>query len=370
MPPTKTSKGKALLSSSSSSSSSSKSSSSKNGNPSAPPFPFKSAPAALQPFTATLPPGHVYIAHVDPRPAKFKRNLFLVPIGINLVVMVLFVWRVTSVGPWYLSVLLSMLGQANETTVRAADLTYGELWGVVGRRAVTFLLDFVLGVFVWPWPYEFFVGTTGRGSPVRWRWAVGFRGKEVYVRRSRDGWDGVLRKEDVDLFDPDSKEAREGREAIMAHVRRATAPMFMQQKTGYLTMNGEWDLDWKGMVDATRLADKGEISLDAFGTVVLLHHAKFGWVTVDLGNGTSAEQEERRRQVMAFRDALAKLGKEDLFFRWVEMIQFETTQPGGFTPEKQVAAAQKVRDMFKSNGVDFDGLWKEAVGTDGLAGMP
>ncbi|KAL2171440.1 hypothetical protein VTG60DRAFT_2847 [Thermothelomyces hinnuleus] len=366
MPPTKTSKGKALLSSSVKSSNSKKS----NGTPSAPPYPFKPAPAALQPFTATLPPGHVYIAHVDPRPASFKRNLFLVPIAINLAVIALFAWRVASVGPWYLALLLSTLGQANETTVRAADLTYGELVRVVVRRAATFLLDFVLAVFVWPWPYEFFVGTTGRGSPIAWRWAVGFRGKEVYVRRSRDNWDGVLREKGVDLFDPDSKEAHEGREAIMARVRAATAPMFMQQKTGYLTMDGAWDLDWKGMVDATRLADKGEISLEAFGTVVVLHHAKFGWVTVDLGNGVSAEQEERRRQVMAFRDALAKLGKEDLFFRWVEMIQFETTQPGGFTPDKQVAAAQKIRDMFKSNGVDFDGLWKEAVGTDGLAGMP
>jgi hypothetical protein len=146
--------------------------------------------------------------------------------------------------------------------------------------------------------------------------------------------------------------------------------MLVQGKTGYLTMDGDWDLDWRGMVDATRLVDKKDVALEAFGTVVLLHHEKFGWVSVDLGNGETAEQDERRRQVMAFRDALAALGKEDLFFRWVEMIQFETTQPGGFTPEKQVAAAQKIRDMFKSNGVDFDELWKETVGTDGLAGMP
>jgi hypothetical protein len=146
--------------------------------------------------------------------------------------------------------------------------------------------------------------------------------------------------------------------------------MLVQGKTGYLTMDGDWDLDWRGMVDATRLVDKKDVPLEAFGTVVVLHHEKFGWVSVDLGNGESVEQDERRRQVMAFRDALAALGKEDLFFRWVEMIQFETTQPGGFTPEKQVAAAQKIRDMFKSNGVDFDELWKETVGTDGLAGMP
>jgi hypothetical protein len=285
-------------------------------------------------------------------------------------VVALFLWRVAYIAPYYMALLTSAFGYANETTLRAADLSYGELARVILRRAATFLLDFVLGVFVWPWPWEFVVGTTGRGSPVRWRWAVGFRAKEVYVRRSRDSWDGVLREKGVDLFDADSKEAREGREAVLGRVRAATAPMLVQGKTGYLTMDGDWDLDWRGMVDATRLVDKKDVPLEAFGTVVLLHHEKFGWVSVDLGNGETVEQDERRRQVMAFRDALTALGKEDLFFRWVEMIQFETTQPGGFTPEKQVAAAQKIRDMFKSNGVDFDGLWKETVGTDGLAGMP
>ncbi|KAK4124586.1 hypothetical protein N657DRAFT_571609 [Parathielavia appendiculata] len=350
------------------------SSSSKQKPPAtSPPPPFKPAPSSLAPFTNLLPPGHVYITHIDPRPATFKRKLFLVPVALNLAVLLLFFWRVYHIGPYYLALFTSAaLGRDNETTLRAADLTYGELARVIARRAATFLLDFLLGVFVWPWPYEFVVGASsgGRGSPVQWRWAVGFRGKEVYVRRSRDSWDGLLRENGVDLFDGERKEAREGREAVLSRVRAATAPMLLQGKTGYLTMDGDWDLDWKAMVDATRLVDKKEIALEAFGTVVMLHHEQFGWVSVDLGDGPMAEQDERRRQLFAFRDALATLGKEDLFFRWVEMVQFEATQPGGFTPEKQVVAAQKIRDLFKSKGVDFDELWKESVGTDGLAGMP
>ncbi|KAG7293864.1 hypothetical protein NEMBOFW57_003924 [Staphylotrichum longicolle] len=331
--------------------------------PSAPPHPFKPAPGALAPFTATLPKGHVYITHVDPRPASFKRNLFLVPVAMNLAVVALFAWRVWYIAPYYLALLTSAWGYANETTLRAADLSYGALARVVCRRALTFLLDFVLGVFVWPWPYEFAVGTTAHGTPVAWRWAVGFRDKEVYVRRSRESWDAVLRDDKVDLFDEEGRDARDARDAVLGRVRAATAPMLMQAKTGYLTMDGDWDLDWRGMVDATRLVDKKEIALDALAMVVLLHHERFGWVTVDLGTGGNAEQEVRRMQVLAFKEALTALGKEDLFFRWVEMIQFETTQPGG-------SAAQKIRDLFKSNGVDFDGLWKETVGTDGLSGMP
>ncbi|SPQ24671.1 dc7546b3-dad4-4515-9ba9-09e45fc5331b [Thermothielavioides terrestris] len=315
-----------------------------------PTAPLQTGPSSLDPFTRTLPTGHIYIAHVDPRPAAFKRNIFAVPVLLNVAVAALFAWRVASVAPWYAALLSStLLGAANETTVRAADLPWPALARAVARRALTFLLDFVLAVFVWPWPYEFAVGTRGRGSPLAWRWAVGFRDREVYEGNA---------------------EAKEAREAVLGRVRAATAPLLMQRKTGYLTMDGEWDLDWKAMVDATRLVDKKEIALEAFGTVALLHHERFGWLTIDLGMGGNAEQDERRRQVFAFRDALAALGKEDLFFRWIEMIQFETTQPGGFTAEKQVEAAKKVRDMFKSNGVDFDGLWKEAVGTEGLAGMP
>lgn len=346
----------------------------KTPKPTTLPTPFKPAPAALTPFTTHLPPGPVYITHIDPRPAAFKRKLFLVPVAMNLAVAALFVWRIAYIAPYYLALLASMLGYANETTLRAAELEYGDLMKVVLRRAATFALDFVLGVFVWPWPWEFAVGTTGRGSPVGWRMAVGFREKEVYVRRSRESWDAVVRGAEkdkkgngVDLFEV---EGRVGREMLLARVSGATAPMLMQQKTGYLMMDGEWDLDWKAMVDATRLVDKKEVPLEAFGTVALLHHERFGWVTIDLGNGENAGQEERRKQVMLFKDALTSLGKEDLFFRWVEMIQFETSQPGGFTAEKQVVAAQKIRDLFTSNGVDFDGLWKETVGTDGLAGMP
>ncbi|EGS22227.1 uncharacterized protein CTHT_0017440 [Thermochaetoides thermophila DSM 1495] len=339
------------------------------------PHPFIPAPKALSPFTDTLPKSSttVYITHIDPRPATFKRNIFLVPISVNIAVVALFCWRMWVIAPYYFFLLASMLGYENHTTIRAADLAWGELARVIGRRTLTFMIDFLLAIFVWPWPYEFVFGASageaaGRGSPALWRWKVGFREKEVYVRRSRSSWSKVL--EGRDILDRDGKENREAREAVIKRVREATQPMILQRKTGYVTMDGEWDLDWKAMVDATKLVDKKEIELEEFGTVALLWHEEHGWISIDLGQGDTKQQEQRRKQLEAFRKALAALDKEELFFRWVEMIQFETTQPGGFTPERQVAAAKKVRDMFHEHGVDFDGLWKEAVGTDGLAGMP
>lgn len=333
------------------------------------PHPFKPAPDALAPFYTTLSKSHVYITHIDPRPAAFKRKIFLVPVAMNLAVTLLFLWRMYTILPYYLDLLTSTLGYANATTLRAADLSYRDLFLTVGRRTLTFALDFVLAVFVWPWPYEFVVGT-GAASPVGWRARVGFREREIYVRRSRASWDRALKSGEGGQDALDEHAGREAREALLRRVGAATSPMLLGQKTGYLTMDGDWDLDWAGMVAATKLVDDKVVAMEAFGTVVLMHHEKMGWVSVDLGQGETGEQEERRRQLLLFRDALTAIGKEDLFFRWVEMIQFETSQPGGFTPERQEAAAQNIRDMFKDNGLDFDGFWHETVGTEGLAGMP
>ncbi|KAF3344622.1 Ribonucleoside-diphosphate reductase large chain [Verticillium dahliae VDG2] len=103
--------------------------------------------------------------------------------------------------------------------------------------------------------------------------------------------------------------------------------MLQHEKTGYLTMNGEWDLDWEAMVTAHALVDRKDMALDAFRAVVL----------------------------------------EDLFFRWIEIVQYESTQPGGFGPERQVDAAKKIRDLFSNEGIDFDEFWKESVGEDAEA---
>ncbi len=364
MPPTKTSKGKSRLSATTPQTS-------KTTTPTLP-FPFKPAPAALQPFTTPLPKSHIYITHIDPRPAPFKRNIFLVPVTLNLLLTLLIIWRIWYITPYYLALISSALfGNVNETTLRAADLSYRELVQVVLRRAGTFAFDFGLGVFLGPWPWEFVFGERlGRGTPVMWRWKVGFREKEVYVRRSRESWDGDLGR--VDLFAPEGDEvARLGREEVLKRVREATAPVLMHVKTGYATMDGYWDLDWRGMVEATGLVDRGEVEIEAFESVVLLHHERFGWVTVELGGqgGGGGDERQRQLQLLAFKDALAAMDKEDLFFRWVEMMQAESRQ-GEFTIERQVVAARKVRDLFKSNDVDFDALWRETVGTDGIPGMP
>ncbi|CAI6093331.1 unnamed protein product [Clonostachys chloroleuca] len=320
-----------------------------------PPAPFKEPPEVLQPFIDTISSKHVYVAHIDSKPAAFKRKLFLVPIAMNIGVVALFALRMYYIVPYYWKLMMSGFGNPNETTFPVETSTWAELGFEILKRGFTMFFDFLLFVFVWPWPVEFVAGVA-HGNPTRWRWNVGFREKEIYVRRSRD-WDVGL----GDILKHD-----ESRRIFTAYIQQATSPMLQEQKTGYLLMNGHWDLDWDAMVYAHALVDKKDIALDAFRTVVLVHHQDHGWLCYDTKLSSSAEEDEKRRQVFAFRDALAAMGKDKLFYRWVEIVQFESTQPGGFGPEKQEEAAKNIRELFLKDGVDFDKLWKETVGADSV----
>lgn len=325
---------------------------------STPPAPFKRPPEALEPFISTLSEKHIYITHIDSKPAEFKRKIFLVPVAMNVCVAILFVLRMYWILPWYWKLLDSAMGHPNETTFPAKEASWSEGGWEVAKRVLTMAIDFVLFVFVWPWPVEFVAGRT-HGNPAQWRWKVGFREKEVYVRRSRE-WDTVLK----DIFkDQDS------RTILFTYIRQATSPIVQEQKTGYLLMNGQWDLDWAEMVHAHTMVDKKDIALEAFKNVVLVHHKDYGWLSYDINTGAASGEDEKRRQVFAFRDALTAMGKEDLFYRWVEIVQFEATQPGGFGPEKQEAAAKRIRELFEGQGINFEELWRETVGSGNFTGM-
>ncbi|KAI1848436.1 hypothetical protein JX266_005742 [Neoarthrinium moseri] len=322
------------------------------------PAPFKTPPEVLQPLIETLEEEHIYILHIDDKPADLKRNVFLVPVLMNVAIAALFVWRMYYILPWYLRLLTSTLGYANETTLVAAEMEWEDLLPEIARRSGQFIIDLMLYVFVWPWPFEFVFGGQ-HSNPASWRYITGFRDREIVARRSR-GWDKAVR--DV-INDGNSKDV------FMAYVGLATSPMLMQEKTGYLLMNKEWNLDWHVMIDATEMVDKKMAALEAFRLVVLVHQEEHGWLVVDHKVEETAEEDERRRQIFLFRDALSALGKENLFYRWIEIIQFEASQPGGFAAEKQEVVAQQVRDLFQKEGVDFDALWKESVGTDGIQTM-
>ncbi|KAI1656103.1 hypothetical protein F4813DRAFT_365354 [Daldinia decipiens] len=321
-----------------------------------PPAPFKRPPEVLQPFIETLDEKCVYITHIDSHQRDFKRKIFVVPILMNIALTAALLYRIWYIAPYYLRIFVSILGYFNETTMVVDEMEWNEIIPEVAKRAFSFMLDFLLFVFVWSWPIDFVIGNE-HGSPVMWRWNVGFRNQEVVVRRSRK-W-----VETSGDFVND-----EGAKSLfMSRISMATAPMLTNEKTGYLLMTADWDLDWAAMVDTTMMVDEKMAAIEAFKTVILLFHEDYGWLCVDTTVGENDVEDDRRRQVFAFRDALAAVGKEALFYRWIEIIQFESTRPGGFTTDRQEKTAQEIRDLFKNEGIDFDKFWEESVGQSGLA---
>merc|ERR1711939_1068121 len=69
-------------------------------------------------------------------------------------------------------------------------MSFNDAFLVIFKRALVFLGDLCIYVFIWPWPREFFAGRT-IGNPIAWRLAVGFRPQEIIVRRSRK-WDRTI----------------------------------------------------------------------------------------------------------------------------------------------------------------------------------
>ncbi|KAI1811109.1 hypothetical protein GGS20DRAFT_564479 [Poronia punctata] len=321
------------------------------------PTPFKRPPEVLQPLIDTLDQKRVYIMHIDNKPVAFKRKAFMVPVITNLAIAALFVLRMYYIGPYYLSLVASALGYPNDTTMFVDEMSWDEIAPEVGRRALTFMLDFLLFLFLWPWPVKFCFAEDG--NPVAWRRAVGFRPREVIVRRSHN-WSEKM----GDLVNDGDDGTNVERSYFMARIHAATSPMMISERTGYALMDADWELDWAAMVDATTMVDKKLAAIEAFTLVVLVYQDEWGWLCVDLKGESAAEEDGPRRQILTFRDALVGIGKEDLFYRWVEIVQFESSQPGGFGPERQKKAAKEVRDLFQKDGIDFDQFWKESVGTD------
>ncbi|KAI1338173.1 hypothetical protein F5Y15DRAFT_134219 [Xylariaceae sp. FL0016] len=322
------------------------------------PAPFKRPPDVLQPLIDTLDERRVYIIHIDSKPKEFKRKIFLVPCLMNFAIVALLLWRIYYIAPYYLSIFASVMGYWNDTTMIVEEMEWADIIPEVAKRAFTFMIDFLLCIFVWPWPFDFCFGYEN-GNPVSWRWTIGFQPREIIVRRSRK-WAEKLG--DI-LHDETCKSL------FMVHVNTAVSPLVIGQKTGYLLMNDEWDLDWPAMVDAHAMVDKKMVAIEAFTLVVLVFREDWGWLCVDMKQDSGAQEDSRRRQVFAFRDALEAVGKDQLFYRWIEIIQYESSQPGGFGPEKQEKTAQEIREMFAKEGIDFDQFWKDSVGTDASLGI-
>ncbi|CAG7918083.1 unnamed protein product [Penicillium olsonii] len=318
--------------------------------------PFIKVPAVLKSFVEPLSPKEVYLVHIDITAEEQKRQTFTVPLLVNIIVGAIIAWRVYTGISTYPALVATLIGLQSSMTVDTAAIPWTEGATIVAMRTGTLALDYLLVTVFLSWPINFIRG------PVRWRRAVGFREREVIVRRSHRSWSKKLERNKWIRDD----EAR--RDKIVAAVTPERVG-----KTGYLLMDEDWNLDYAAMIRAHALVDrttKGDgVQLDEFRTAVLVNTDADGWLIWRVGDENTPAGQQRsaqRDQIIAFKEKLTEMGKEDLFLRWVELIQWESSQPGGFTPERQRSAMLQAKQMFEDENVDFSRFWDEMGGMEQL----
>lgn len=283
----------------------------------------------------------------------------------NVAIALLLAWRAYVAIPSYVAIALATLGYSTEAKVDVRDTNWTTLLAITVKRALMFLFDWSLFRFIGPWPLDFFLSAPA--NPVSWRRTVGFPDREVVVRVSRK-WDKVLPSGWVG----DDKREREKEDVFRDRIMPAIDPKRIRAKTGYLMMDKNWDLDFAAMIAVHHLLSTRKLQLDDLQkTVILYSEPHGGWLVwpVHKHDATATNSQELGRQkIVAFKDRLTAMGKENLFFRWIEIVQYESSQPGGFTAGRQAVAMRKAKEAFEGQGVDFERFWKDVGGMEGLPG--
>ncbi len=336
--------------------------------PSGPPTPFQYAPTALRPFLSTLPTDHIYLVHLDHTPTSLKKKVFVVPVLLNLLIVLGLCVRIYFAAPQYLEQIITIFGYDTAYKVDTTAAGVGDLVYVVISRTALLMIDYVILGMIGSWPKEFvFGGKLSRFTgPLTWRRKLGFNDTEIIVRRGRK-WDTPLLTGQT----PDQVKTWRIDEELTIKVKVDAAMMQAYlAKTGYLLLDRDWDLDFKAMIDAQRLAERGTIHLKDLETLALVYYQK-QWLIwkVHEKPDIAAQAEPGDNVVEKFRHKLAELGAEDVFFRWIEIVQFETSQPGGFTEGRQAEAIRELRRRLEKKAVDFAQFWEEIGGQSGLPGF-
>lgn len=210
-----------------------------------------------------------------------------------------------------------------------------------------------------------------------WRWKIGYQAQEVVVRKSRP-W----APEQTFLADNKNKneeavrlgEGKIGGKIYEERVLPGIDQAWVRGRTGMSMLDRNWDLWYQGMVDAHLLIEKGEIKIEDFSSrMVVVHESKRGgwhvWKCDD--DDDKDDGNANTEKIQKIKAKLDNMGKEALFWKWVELIQFETetnndTAARGGMEER---LRRKGREMFAGEGVDFDEFWKEVGGLDDIPGL-
>lgn len=270
---------------------------------------------------------------------------------------------------------MTILGYETSWTVTPKNLAWADLTYIIANRTMLLTIDYAIFGLLGRWPYEFLFGDRhGRYvGCAGWKWNVGFdRPKEPVVRRGRK-WDAPLFQDEEQRRNQGKPDQSWTKEEELAVYTKCTDALRKTQtsKNALSLLDTDWDLDYRAMVDATELLDQAKLSLQDIDHVVLVpwEGKWYSWYPhkVKTADGQIEPIQEKDEKLEIFKKHLIDVNCEEVFYRWIELVQYETSQPAGFTTAKRKEAEQELRRMLRKRKKDDESII-QAVG--GLRNVP
>lgn len=120
--------------------------------------PFTQIPESLVSFVEPLSPNEVYLIHIDNSAHDLKKQTFIVPAIMNIVIAALLAARIYMVRYFYPALLATFVGLTSSTTLDTTDMTYIDMGKVIIYRTANVVLDYFLVIIFLPWPIRFVLG--------------------------------------------------------------------------------------------------------------------------------------------------------------------------------------------------------------------
>ncbi|KAK5088871.1 hypothetical protein LTR05_003093 [Lithohypha guttulata] len=341
------------------------------------PAPFIPAPVALLALTNTLPRNHVFLVHPESSLPGLRKRLFLVPVLLNIVIVAGLCWRLYYAVPVYLEQISTILGYQTPYSVKPKALSWSVLFEIVAYRTFYLTIDYALFGLLGRWPWEFLFGDRyGRHtSAFHWKWSVGFnREKEPIVRRARR-WDASIYQSEIERKHQGKPEKEWTKEEELAVYTKCSDALrqFVTMKNALSLLDKDWDLDYRAMVDTAELIDAAKLTWPDLDHVVLVpwQGKWYSWyphgVSTAISSGQPAKKQDEKLE--EFKKALIELKCEDIFYRWIEIVQFETSQPAGLTPNKKMEMEQELKNMLEARNKDFASFLQVIGGLSSVPGL-
>ncbi|KAL9112182.1 MAG: hypothetical protein Q9227_003559 [Pyrenula ochraceoflavens] len=319
------------------------------------PNPFKPVPPKYRPLVQALDKSRIHILHVDTTPIDLKRRVFMVPVWMNVVFTAVLLVRLYYAIPFYFQFLITYFGHERDPWIDANKLPWSEFLSLVITRVIVVLFDVFLSTKVLSWPVAFCFAAPA--SPVNWRTAIGFQEKEVVSRKSRS-------------FHNDLKASWTAEDLLSVKIFATEALNKMTvSKTGYtLIAERRWELDFATMIQAQQLVNSASLVISDFDRVVFAFTSG-AWHFWQLEGNTETPINKEEGLTWRLKTLLEEKGKGPVFYRYIELIQYETSSTGAGTNAWRERLIRQLDEMFGNAGLELKAIVSEMGGIDKMPGL-